>query len=101
MHPEIRRSAPGACPICGMALEPVTITADSGPSPELADMTRRFWVAAALAIPVLVLGMGADLVPAIRQARPLPGHREPGLVPAGATTVAEGPLFPRVDEALV
>ena len=66
MHPEIRRSAPGACPICGMALEPVTVTADSGPSPELADMTRRFWVAAALAIPVLVLGMGADLVPAIR-----------------------------------
>jgi heavy metal translocating P-type ATPase len=65
MHPEIRRSAPGACPICGMALEPVTVTADSGPSPELADMTRRFWVAAALAIPVLVLGMGADLVPAI------------------------------------
>src|SRR6185295_20227478 len=52
MHPEIRRSAPGACPICGMALEPVTITADSGPSPELADMTRRFWVAAALAVPV-------------------------------------------------
>jgi Cu+-exporting ATPase len=66
MHPEIRRSAPGACPICGMALEPVTITAESGPSPELADMTRRFRVAAALAIPVLVLGMGADLVPAIR-----------------------------------
>ena len=70
MHPEIRRSAPGACPICGMALEPVTVTADSGPSPELADMTRRFWVAAALAIPVLVLGMGTDLVPAIRDAIP-------------------------------
>ena len=70
MHPEIRRSAPGACPICGMALEPITITADSGPSPELADMTRRFWVAAALAIPVLVLGMGTDLVPAIRDAIP-------------------------------
>src|SRR5690348_15991149 len=70
MHPEIRRSAPGACPICGMALEPVTITADSGPSPELADMTRRFWVAAALAIPVLVLGMGTDLVAAMRDAIP-------------------------------
>ena len=46
MHPEIRRPGPGACPICGMALEPVTVTADTGPSPELADMTRRFWVAA-------------------------------------------------------
>lgn len=65
MHPEIRRSGPGSCPICGMALEPVTVTADSGPSPELADMTRRFWVGVALSIPVVVLGMGADLVPAI------------------------------------
>ncbi|MEP6630015.1 MAG: heavy metal-binding domain-containing protein, partial [Lapillicoccus sp.] len=45
MHPEIRRSGPGSCPICGMALEPVTVTADSGPNPELADMTRRLWVA--------------------------------------------------------
>src|SRR4051795_1517065 len=65
MHPEIRRSAPGSCPICGMGLEPVTVTADSGPSPELADMTRRFWVAVALSIPVLVLAMGGDLIPAI------------------------------------
>src|SRR3954447_9903763 len=65
MHPEIRRSAPGSCPICGMALEPVTVTADSGPSPELADMTRRFWVAVALSIPVLVLAMGGDLIPGI------------------------------------
>ena len=46
MHPEIRQPGPGACPICGMALEPVVVTADSGPSPELADMTRRFWIAA-------------------------------------------------------
>ena len=65
MHPEIRRPGPGACPICGMALEPVTITADTGPSPELADMTRRFWVGVALSIPVLILGMGGDLFPAI------------------------------------
>ncbi|WP_288798703.1 heavy metal-binding domain-containing protein, partial [uncultured Arsenicicoccus sp.] len=50
MHPEIRRPGPGSCPICGMALEPVTVTADTGPSPELADMTRRFWVATALTI---------------------------------------------------
>ena len=65
MHPEIRQPGPGSCPICGMALEPVTVTADSGPSTELADMTRRFWVALALSVPVLVLGMGRDLVPAL------------------------------------
>ncbi len=68
MHPEIRQPSPGACPICGMALEPVTVTADSGPSPELDDMTRRFWVALTFAVPVLILGMGADLVPAIHDA---------------------------------
>lgn len=61
MHPEIRQVGPGSCPICGMALEPVTVTADSGPNPELADMTRRFWVGLALAVPVFVLDMGAHL----------------------------------------
>lgn len=65
MHPEIRRPGPGSCPICGMALEPVTVTANTGPSPELADMTRRFWVGVALSIPVLILGMGGDLFSAI------------------------------------
>jgi heavy metal translocating P-type ATPase len=68
MHPEIRRAGPGTCPVCGMALEPVTVTADSGPNPELADMTRRFQVAAVSSIPVLVLGMGRDLVPALHDA---------------------------------
>jgi heavy metal translocating P-type ATPase len=68
MHPEIRRSGPGTCPLCGMALEPVTVTADSGPNPELADMTRRLWVAVALSIPVLSLGMGRDLVAALNDA---------------------------------
>jgi Cu+-exporting ATPase len=70
MHPEIRRPGPGTCPICGMALEPVTVTADSGPNPELADMTRRFTVAVALTIPVLVLSMGRDLIPALHDAIP-------------------------------
>ncbi|WP_028785860.1 heavy metal translocating P-type ATPase [Terracoccus sp. 273MFTsu3.1] len=70
MHPEIRRPGPGTCPICGMALEPVTVTADSGPNPELADMTRRFKVAVALTIPVLVLSMGRDLIPALHDAIP-------------------------------
>jgi heavy metal translocating P-type ATPase len=65
MHPEIRRPGPGSCPICGMALEPVMVTADSGPSPELADMTHRFWVGVALSFPVVFLGMGGDLIPAI------------------------------------
>jgi heavy metal translocating P-type ATPase len=64
MHPEIRRPVPGSCPICGMALEPVTVTADTGPSPELADMTRRFWIGVALSVPVLILGMGGEF-PAI------------------------------------
>lgn len=61
MHPEIRQPGPGACPICGMALEPVMVTADSRPSHELVDMTRRFWVGLALALPVFVLAMGGHL----------------------------------------
>jgi Cu+-exporting ATPase len=61
MHPEIRRDAPGACPICGMALEPLNATADSGPNPELADMTRRLWIGLVLALPVFVLEMGGHL----------------------------------------
>ncbi|MCW2737932.1 heavy metal translocating P-type ATPase [Nocardioides sp.] len=65
MHPEIRQPGPGSCPICGMALEPVLVTADTGPNAELADMTRRFWGGVVLSIPVLILGMGGDLFPAI------------------------------------
>jgi P-type Cu+ transporter len=62
MHPEIRQIGPGACPICGMALEPEIATADSGPNPELADMTRRFLIGLALALPVMVLEMGGHFV---------------------------------------
>ena len=58
MHPEIRQVGPGACPICGMALEPEIATAEAGSNPELADMTRRFWIGLALSIPVMVLEMG-------------------------------------------
>ena len=46
MHPEVRQKGPGSCPICGMALEPVTVTLDEQPNPELDDMTRRFRVVA-------------------------------------------------------
>ncbi|HXP76128.1 MAG TPA: heavy metal translocating P-type ATPase [Stellaceae bacterium] len=61
MHPEIRQAGPGSCPICGMALEPVGVTEDTGPSAELVDMTRRFWIGAALAAPVVILEMAAHL----------------------------------------
>ena len=62
MHPEVVRDEPGACPICGMALEPVTVAVDHAPSPELVDMTRRFWVGAAFAVPLLIITMG-EMVP--------------------------------------
>ena len=62
MHPQIRQPGPGACPICGMALEPEIATAETGPNPELADMTRRFWIGGALSLPVVVLEMGGHLV---------------------------------------
>jgi Cu+-exporting ATPase len=61
MHPQVRQIGPGNCPICGMTLEPVLATEAIGGSPELHDMTRRFWVATALTIPVFVLEMGGHL----------------------------------------
>src|SRR4030095_10890134 len=57
MHPEVRQMGPGSCPICGMALEPVEMTAEEPENDELTDMTRRFRVSVALAVPVLVLAM--------------------------------------------
>ena len=57
MHPEVRRDGPGDCPICGMALEPIAPMPASDTNPELADMTRRFWVSAALTLPVVALAM--------------------------------------------
>lgn len=58
MHPQIRRSEPGACPICGMALEPDVVVPEAPANPELADMTRRFWIGLLLTLPVAVLEMG-------------------------------------------
>ena len=57
MHPEIERDQPGACPKCGMALEPKTVTAEPEDDGELRDMTRRFWIGAALTVPVFLLAM--------------------------------------------
>ncbi len=61
MHPQIVRSEPGSCPICGMALEPRNASAED--NAELNDMSRRFWVSAALALPVFILATVSDLVP--------------------------------------
>jgi len=62
MHPQIVRDEPGSCPICGMALEPMTVTADDRPDPELIGMTRRFWIGLALTAPLLVFMIG-DMLP--------------------------------------
>jgi len=61
MHPQIRQLGPGTCPICGMTLEPEVATAATGPSAELVDMTRRFWIGLVLTMPVLALEMGGHL----------------------------------------
>jgi Cu+-exporting ATPase len=62
MHPQIRQVGPGNCPICGLTLEPVVATAQTGENHELADMTRRFWIGLALALPVFILEMGGHLL---------------------------------------
>ncbi|MFP5415207.1 MAG: heavy metal-binding domain-containing protein, partial [Gammaproteobacteria bacterium] len=74
MHPEVRQDHPGACPICGMALEPLTVTTEAEQNPELTDMTRRFWVCLVLTIPAVFLAMGAHI----------PGVAMAALVPQGA-----------------
>ena len=62
MHPEIVQAGPGSCPLCGMALEPRTVSVEEEENPELVDMTRRFWVTTALALPVLLWAMG-EMIP--------------------------------------
>ena len=62
MHPEIRQPLPGNCPICGMALEPEGVVEESGPSAELVDMQRRFWIGVAFTLPLLLWEMGGHLL---------------------------------------
>jgi P-type Cu+ transporter len=62
MHPEVRQIGPGSCPICGMALEPLIVAAETPPNPELADMTRRFWIGLVLTLPVVALEMAGHVV---------------------------------------
>src|SRR5258705_9826837 len=60
MHPQVQKAGPGSCPICGMALEPMTPTGGDTANPELRDMTRRFWVCVGLSVPLVALAMAAD-----------------------------------------
>jgi Cu+-exporting ATPase len=102
MHPEIRQAGPGSCPICGMALEPEVATLDSGPNPELADMTRRFWIGLVLTVPVFALEMGSHLFSALLHV--VPPTLSNGLQLAFATPVvlwAGLPFFERGWRSLV
>src|SRR6266851_1959525 len=75
MHPEVVADGPGACPICGMALEPRSVSAHEEENPELRDMVRRFWISLVLTVPVLFLGM-SDLLPG----RPVQHALSPSLI---------------------
>jgi Cu+-exporting ATPase len=76
MHPEVVRPGPGACPICGMALEPRTISGQDEDNPELRDMTRRFWISVLLTAPLLAIAM-ADMLPGMPVQHAIP----PGWLP--------------------
>ncbi|HTU53447.1 MAG TPA: heavy metal translocating P-type ATPase [Acetobacteraceae bacterium] len=96
MHPEVRQDHPGACPICGMALEPLQPTAEEGESPELGDMRRRLWAAIALAVPVVVLAMGTYVPgfgPALARAVPRAASDWIQLVLATPIVVWAGSIF--------
>jgi YHS domain-containing protein len=96
MHPEIRRPGPGPCPICGMALEPVDVAAEAGPSHELTDMTRRFWAGVALTIPIVILEMGRHFIPWLHDLIPGPAAIWAQLVLATPVVLWAGwPFFVR------
>jgi Cu+-exporting ATPase len=97
MHPQIVRAEPGSCPICGMALEPRVVSVADEPSSELVDMTRRFWIAIALAVPLILIEM-SDMIPGISIQRAMPASARTWIELALATPAvmwAGWPLFVR------
>ncbi|MBU1385053.1 MAG: heavy metal translocating P-type ATPase [Alphaproteobacteria bacterium] len=95
MHPQIRQEGPGSCPICGMALEPETVTAEAPVNHELIDFTRRFWVGLVLTLPVFALEMGGHLTGLMMR---IPGQTSNWIQFALATPVvlwAGWPFFER------
>jgi Cu+-exporting ATPase len=93
MHPQIVSDRPGSCPICGMALEPRTLSAEPEVDPELVDMTRRFWISLVLTIPVLLLSM-AEMVPGLALPQFLTGRTLVWIQLALATPVVLWGGFP-------
>ncbi|MEZ4373092.1 MAG: copper-translocating P-type ATPase [Polyangiaceae bacterium] len=93
MHPEVRSNAPGSCPKCGMALEPIQGEQETDANPELRDMSRRFWFAAALAAPLLLIVMG-DMLPGQPVSSLLPGRTRQFIELALATPVCLWSAWP-------
>src|SRR5271156_3612603 len=103
MHPQIVRSEPGNCPICGMTLEPRVVSAGEEKSPELVDMTRRFWISVALAVPLIVIEM-SDMIPGQSLAHIMPASIRTwiGLILATPVVLWAGwPLLVRGWESIV
>ena len=104
MHPEVVRSGPGSCPICGMALEPrAPVAPTEGDDPELASMQRRLVVSAAITVPLFALAMGA-MIPGDPLGHLLPSHLHNGVELALATPVVlwgAWPFFVRAWQSLV
>ncbi|MFN2381337.1 MAG: heavy metal translocating P-type ATPase [Guyparkeria sp.] len=95
MHPEIRQQGPGSCPICGMALEPETVSRDDGPNPELLDMTRRFWIGALLTLPLFLIAMGGHFLGIDRWIAPQVNHWVQLLLATPVVLWAGKPFFIR------
>jgi Cu+-exporting ATPase len=101
MHPEIRQEGPGSCPICGMALEPLTVTAEAGPNHELIDMRRRLWIGLALTVPVVVLEMGRHFLGLDRLISPTASHGLQFLLATPVVLWAGWPFFVRGWQSLL
>ena len=97
MHPEIRQQGPGSCPLCGMALEPLVAATADEENPELADMTRRFWISALFAVPLLAITMG-HMIPAFTHALNFAGRN--WLELALATPVCTWAAWPFYERAV-
>ena len=101
MHPQVRQSDPGTCPLCGMSLEPVVAAVRAEASPELQDMTRRFWIALVLSVPVFLLEMGSHLFDLHRLISPQASNWVQGALATPVVFWAGWPFFVRAWASVV